>query len=184
MTITLKEVLDFAAAIGSIATAIGMLLTFRQLSLGRKQSRQQADNAAVGFVISAEGQLDPLNHTMLSAPPGVIKSVFIAEIDDNWTEDELRTFVYLRGLYVHVSRMVYIIHDKTIDIGMDDIDRADFMAPWEKVLIKYRNHPVMQRIHDNAVKNQDFNSRMLVLSRQIFGEATPDFSTKNASEST
>lgn len=137
MTLNIKETLEIAQTLAMIVTPITILLTLRQLRLGREQMKKQSDNTAVSFVLNAEGQLDGMQEQTLSAPIEVIKAAYEPEINPSWGETELRAFVYLRRVYGHISRMVYIIHDKTVDIGMDDQDRADFLLAWEKLLLKY-----------------------------------------------
>jgi len=171
MALALKDTLDLAQAIATVATPITILLTLRQLKLGREQIKKQSDNTAVNFVLNAEGQFDGMHEQALTAPIEVIKVAYGPEIDPSWTETDIRSFVYLRRLYGHVSRMVYIVNDTTVDVGMDDEDRKDFILAWERMLMKYVDHPIMLHVHKNAMRFQDYNTHMLALSQRVFGSS-------------
>lgn len=167
----LKTVLDFLQAAANIAAAIALIFAVRQIKLNREQLKKQSDNAAVNFVINAEGQFDSMTEALLGATPDLIASVHKEEVDPNWSEVELRSFVYLRRLYSQVSRMVYIVNDKTLDVGMDDNDRMEFLEVWERELRTFQTHPIMRRIHQNAVKHGNFNSHMLSWAAKVFDGA-------------
>jgi len=164
-----SRVLDILQAVGTIATPITVALAIRQLRLGRAQIKQQGDNATVNFVLNSEGQLDGMHEELMQSSAEVIRQAYGPEIDPSWGPDDLRTFVYLRRLYEHVSRMPYIVHDTTIDIGMDSSDRQVYSDLWTRTIRKHDANPVMQRIHRNALKFRDYNEHMLAISRQVVG---------------
>ncbi len=169
MFLSLKDIFDIAEAIASVATPITIMLTIRQLKLTREQVKKQSDSAAVNFVLAAEGQFDGMQQETFGAAAEVIRLAYGTEIDPAWTENELRAFVYLKRLFGHISRMVYIIHDQSIDVGMDNKDRANFLLPWTNELTKYKDHPIMRRIYENAVAHGDYNELMMNYCHKIFG---------------
>lgn len=61
--------------------------------------------------------------------------------------------------------------DREIDLGLSEADRADLIADWDRTLRKYRDHPIMRRVYQNAMRNRDYNAHMLRLAEDIFGEA-------------
>jgi hypothetical protein len=77
----------------------------------------------------------------------------------------------MKRLFDQVSRMVFIAHNQAIDLGMSQ-DQEDLIIDWENTLLKYREHPIMRRIFENAIRNQDYNQHMLALCRKIF-EGSP-----------
>ena len=168
MTISVHDVVDMAQALGSIVTPITILLALRQLRLGRQQIQKQSDTAAVNFVLTGEGQFDGMVEAFASASPAVIKRAYFAEIDESWTDDELRAFVYIRRLFGHISRMIFIIKNPSIDIGFSDDDRKKLFDDWENTLRKYKDNHIMRRVYDNAVRFQDYNDYMMALCRDVF----------------
>jgi hypothetical protein len=168
MTISLRDALDVAQALGGIVTPVTILLALRQLRLGRQQVQKQSDTAAVNFVLTAEGQFDGMVEAFASASPAVIKQAYFAEIDEHWTDDELRAFVYIRRLFGHISRMVFIIKNPAIDIGFNREDRAKLLDDWENTLRKYEYNPIMRHVYHNAVRFQDYNDYMMDLCKEVF----------------
>lgn len=168
---TPKDVLDTLQAIATIATPLTIVLTIRQLRLGQAQAKQQADNATVSFVLNSEGQFDSMHNELVGASTQVIRLAYGPEIDEVWNDDQLRTFVYLRRLYEHISRMIYIVNDTTIDIGMDARDRRTYAELWKRTIRKHDDNPIMQRIHMNAIRFKDYNERMLAISRDALKSA-------------
>jgi hypothetical protein len=109
---------------------------------------------------------------LINAPPAVIKQAYAPEIDPSWKGEDLATFTFMKRLFGQVSRMVFIAHNEAIDLGMSQKDREDLIIDWQNTLLKYREHPIMRRIFENAIRNQDYNQHMLALCRKIF-EGSP-----------
>lgn len=170
MQFSLQTVLMVAQTLASISTPIAILLAIRQFRLVRQQAKKQSDTAAVNFILQAEGQFDRAMESLINAPPAVIRQAYAPEIDPSWKDEDLAAFMFMKRLFGQVSRMVFIAHNQSIDLGMSQKDRQDLIADWENTLVKYREHPVMRRIFENAMRNQDYNRHMLAMCQKIFAD--------------
>jgi hypothetical protein len=168
MQFSLQTLLMVAQALASISTPIAILLAIRQFRLVRQQAKKQSDTAAVNFILQAEGQFDRAMEMLINAPPAVIRQAYAPEIDPSWKDEDLAAFIFMKRLFGQVSRMVFIAHNQAIDLGMSQKDREDLIVDWENTLLKYREHPIMRRIFENAMRNQDYNRHMLAICRKIF----------------
>lgn len=171
MDVNLQTVLMVAQTLASISTPIAILLAIRQFRLVRRQAKKQSDTAAVNFILQAEGQFDRAIEALMTAPPHVVRNAYAPEIDPDWPDQDLATFIFMKRLFGQVSRMVFIAHNREIDLGLSEADRADLIADWDRTLRKYRDHPIMRRVYRNAMQNRDYNAHMLRLAEEIFGEA-------------
>lgn len=169
MDFTLQTTLTVVQALAAVSTPIAILMAIRQFRLARVQAKKQSDAAGVNFILQAEGQFDRAMEGLIHAPAAVIRHAYAAEVDPTWTDQEVATFVFLKRLFGQVSRMVFIAHNEAIDLGLSSADRKDLIEDWERTLRKYRDHPIMRRIYENAMRNRDYNAHMLALSQDVFG---------------
>lgn len=169
MEFTLQNTLMVAQTLASISTPIAILLAIRQFRLVRQQAKKQSDTAAVNFILQAEGQFDRAMESLISAPAHITRQAYAPEVDPAWSDAEIATFVFMKRLFGQVSRMVFIAHNSAIDLGLSASDREDLISDWRKTLSKYRDHPIMRRVAENALRNEDYNAHMLTLTRTVFG---------------
>lgn len=171
MAVSLQTVLTVAQTVASISTPIAIFLAVRQFRLVSRQAKKQSDTAAVNFILQAEGNFDRAMEALINAPPRVVRNAYAPEIDPEWDDQSVATFMFLKRLFGQVSRMVFIAHNTAIDLGLSPKDRQALVDDWANTLKKYRDHPIMQRIVANAMRNGDYNANMLALCRQMFGDS-------------
>lgn len=162
------QVLSIIQVVTNVATVVAILFGFWQVRIATIQLRKQNDKSATEFVLNSEGQFDAMYSTLMGQSAAVIRGCFPDEIDSAWSDDDVKKYVFYLRYYGHISRMVYLVRDDTLDIGMTGGDRDKFLAPWEARLAIFRNDPIMRRIHENAVKFRNYNDHMLTLSRRVF----------------
>lgn len=164
----LEEYLQVAQLISSILTLLAVIFAFLQVRFSAIQTKRQADKSSIEFVLSSEGQFDGMSQSLLAESPSVIRRIFGEEIDTAWSDDEVKSFVYFHRYYGHISRMIYIIGDKSLEIGMNPKEREVFLQPWRSGLSRYREDKIMRRIHENGKRLGNYNKAMLQLSREVF----------------
>jgi hypothetical protein len=165
------QVLLIVQVVTNVATVVAILFGFWQVRIATIQLRKQNDKSATEFVLNSEGQFDGMYSTLMSQSASVIRCCFPDEVDPVWSDDDLKKYVFYLRYYGHISRMVYLVRDDTLDIGMKRDERDKFLAPWEARLAIFRADPIMRRIHENAVKYKNYNEHMLRLSRRVFDAA-------------
>lgn len=163
--------LSIIQAVSAVITAAAIIFAFWQVRIAARQLRKQNDKSATEFVLDAEGQFDGMYEAALSLNATTIRRIFEDQIDPEWSDEDLKKFVYLLRYFGHISRMAYLLQDSTLDIGMTADERSELLGQWQRGLSIYKGDRVMRRIHENAMRFGNYNRRMLELSRAIFGDA-------------
>jgi len=166
-----SQVLVAVQIAANVVAVLTIVFAFWQVRLGVRQLRKQSDKSATEFVLNSEGQFDGMYEALFAQQASVIRLCFPNEVDASWSDEEIKKYVFLLRYYGHISRMVYLAKDRTLDIGMSTRQREELIAPWEAGLRRYANDPVMRRIHINAVRYKNYNEDMLQLSKAVFGNA-------------
>jgi len=123
----------------------------------------------VDFTLSAEGQIDPLHHMLLREPPDVVRRIFGSKIPDSYSDEDVRAFVFYFNVYSHVSRMYFLLSNKSIDLGLDRKERSDFVEVWVSHLAQFAQDPVMKHVHAMAKRDGDFNAAFLDAADSVLG---------------
>lgn len=165
------EVLAIVQVAANIMAALTIVFMFWQVRIATRQLRKQNDKAATEFVLDAEGQFDGMFEALLGQDAAVIRICYEKEVDPHWTDSEVKKYIFFLRYYGHISRMVYLVRNQALDIGMVPKQRDNLLAPWEARLFIFKDDPIMQRIHRNALKFRNYNDHMLALSTKVFGEA-------------
>jgi len=166
------EFLSVIQAVTNFVTMLTIIFAFWQVRIAARQLRKQNDKSAIEFVLDAEGQFDGMHEALFGQDASVIRQCHSKEVDEKWSDIEVKKFVYYYRYYGHISRMVYLLMDNKLDVGMTHSERKEFLSPWIERLKIFRGDPIMQRIHESGQKYRNYNTHMLELSAQIFG--TPD----------
>jgi hypothetical protein len=128
---------------------------------------QQANDARnVDFIIQAEGQIDPLFTALLTESPSVIRAVLPEFITDDATDADVKSYIYTYFAYRHLSRIIYMLSNDSISLGMSSQQRAEFVEDWINELKKYDQHTVAS-IHAYCRETGEFNDIFIsIMDRQ------------------
>lgn len=138
---------------------------------GVQNLKKLSDSRNVDFVINAEGQIDPLHHSLVLAEPSVVRLCYDELLrKGDYSDDEVRAFVFLYYKYLHVARMFYLLFNRSLDLGMSGRERKQLINIWIADLSVYRDNPIMRDIHANAMENEDFNPAFLKAVDRIFSD--------------
>jgi hypothetical protein len=166
----MPEISQFIQNTASVVTAFAAAFAFWQVKIAARQLEKQTDKSATEFVLNAEGQFDGMYEALFDQESSVIRLCYEKEVDPSWSDEEIKKFVFLLRYYGHISRMVYLVRDQTLDIGMTADERDELLKPWEARLAIFRDDKIMNKIHSNALNFKNYNERMLDLSVKVFGQ--------------
>jgi len=164
------SVLQMVQTVTGVITALAVFFAYLQVRLTARQLRKQSDKNSIEFVLNAEGQFDGMWEALIGQSATVIRNAVPHELNPKWNDDEVKAFVCLRRRYGHIARMVFLVTDESMDLGMSADKREEFIAPWRADLRLYKDNPIMRHIHEVALKEKTTSERMLSLSKSVFGE--------------
>jgi hypothetical protein len=167
----MPDISQFIQVTASVITACAAAFAFWQVKIAARQLEKQTDKSAIEFVLNAEGQFDGMYEALFNQEPAVIRLCYEKEVDADWSDEEIKKFVFFLRYYGHISRMIYLARDQTLDIGITADERDEFLRPWEARLAIFRDDKIMNRIHSNALQFKNYNQRMLDLSVKVFGQS-------------
>jgi hypothetical protein len=165
-----SSVLGLIQAVAGAVTALTVVYYVVQVRQTNAQIRKGRDKTSIEFILDAEGQFDGTWEAIMGEDADVIRKAVPHELLPDWTDDEVKAFVFLRRRYGHIARIVFIVTDTAIDMGMSDEKREVFLAPWRADLMMFKDNPIMCHIHRVATKNKTTTPAMLDLCRSVFGE--------------
>ncbi len=131
------------------ALLFGFALTVRTI-------RQAQDSRNVDFVIQAEGQVDPMFLALLNATPAVIRSTLPGVVPASVPDEKVQPYMYVYFAYRHLSRIIYLLQNDSVSIGMDKEERRQFVNDWINEIKKY-DREILVDLHSRCRLTGEFN---------------------------
>jgi hypothetical protein len=119
--------------------------------------RHSNDARNVDFVISAEGQIDPLFGSLMTDSPEVVRAVLPALIPVNADAATTKTYAYVYFAYRHLSRIIYMLCNQSVSLGMSDRERDTYIDNWLNEVHKY-DQEILRDIHHYCRTTGEFNN--------------------------
>lgn len=126
--------------------------------------RKLRDSRGIDFIINAEGQVDDLHANLVDKDIPLIRRAFGGDIPDEYSDLEVRLYAYFFFKYSHYSRMYFLLGNRNLDLGLSEKNRNETIDAWMNEFRSFSKDPVMMKVHENAVKNMDFNQDFLQIA--------------------
>ena len=133
--------------------------------------RKFKDSRGVNFVLNAESKIDPAYQDLTAAPASVIRSIYTAYDLSKLSDDECRALPFMQSVYLHVSRITFIVANPRLDLGLSRREKEELLQIWFAHLRTFRLHPAMQIVHQSALRDRDVNEAFLRLAVNHLGPA-------------
>lgn len=160
--------MDVAATLAQIVQAVaviaGFVYTIRTI-------RQSNDARNTDFVLQAEGQIDPLFSSLMTEDAAVIRMVLPQLIPNGTLDVEVKTYAYTYFAYRHLSRIVYLLTNDSVSLGMSDKERDALLEDWLNETAKY-NQETLRTIHGFSRTTGEFNDAFIALMDRRFPPPT------------
>jgi hypothetical protein len=139
--------------IQTVVVISGFFYTIRAL-------RQANDSRNVDFIIQAEGQIDPLFTALMADSPSAIRAVLPELIPRDADDIGTKRYIYTYFAYRHLSRIIYMLSNNAISLGMSGQQRTEFVEDWINELKKY-DQGTVRSIHSYCRTTGEFNDIFL-----------------------
>jgi hypothetical protein len=133
-----------------LAVIFGFTMTVRTIEQAR-------DSRNVDFVIDAEGQVDPLFLALLNAPPEVIRKTVPGVVTPDIPDDKIAPYMHIYFAYRHLSRIIYMLQNESVSIGMSKAERRQFIDDWINEIKKY-DQEIVRDLHSRCRLTGEFNN--------------------------
>jgi hypothetical protein len=137
------------ATIQTVVVIAGFFYTVRAL-------RQANDSRNIDFIIHAEGQIDPMFITLMADSPSAIRGVLPELIPQGADDIHTKKYIYTYFAYRHLSRIIYMLSNNAISLGMSPRQRTEFVEDWINELKKY-DQGILRAIHSYCRQTGEFN---------------------------
>lgn len=148
------------ALINVLVVAFGTYLAIKNL-------KKITHSRAIDFVLDAESKIDPLRHGLVSAEPRVIREIYTAYDLTDLTDDQVAAFPFMQSVFSHVSRLYYLLCNRSLDLGLSEEQREELIVSWMGYLGSFRSSPAMQVMYKAAIRHGDFNTSFMTKARDV-----------------
>jgi hypothetical protein len=171
MVVDWKTLIDILPTLTGLATVLTLLFLWRQIAVANQQRKLDYDKSGIEFVLSIEGQADGFYGPLFNGPSSVIRSIYSNEIDQSWTDEQLKEYWFCRRLFGHIARMAYLIDENPGEFGMSKSEGERSLNLWlEELRIRIEASPVMRRVAEVAVDQTSWNDHIVRHTRRILKE--------------
>lgn len=132
-----------------LALVLGFAMTVGTINRAR-------DVQNVDFVINAEGQVDPLFLALLNATPDVIRKTVPGVVTPDVPDDKVAPYMHVYFAYRHLSRIIYMLQNESVSIGMSKSERLAFIDDWINEIKKY-DQEIVRDLHSRCRLTGEFN---------------------------
>ncbi|MER7283919.1 hypothetical protein ABT369_56855 [Dactylosporangium sp. NPDC000244] len=151
-----------------------MVLLVLSLVLAAVSIQKYRASRGIDFVLQAESAGDSLVHDLVGADPALIRGIYRSFDLERLSDDDCRSFPFMYGTYIHVSRMYFILSNSKLDYGLTGEDRDQLISAWVNDLSAFKGHPAMEIVHEKALSRRNFNAKFIELADRILvNSATP-----------
>lgn len=151
------------AAIQTVVVVGGFFYTIRAI-------HQSNDARNVDFIIQAEGQVDPLFSTLMTEDAATIRQVLPNLIPPSENDDVVKAYAYTYFAYRHLSRIIYMLNNRAVSLGMPPVERELFLEDWINEVNKY-DQRIMASIHSYGRRTGEFNDGFVAMMDKIYAAA-------------
>lgn len=153
--------------IGDWLQVISLILVVVSAATALLGIQKYRNSRGIDYILNAEGVVDPMHHELVGADPALIRSIYRGYEIDDLTDVDCRSFPFMYSIYVHVSRMHFLISSPSLDLGLSVQTRASEIEKWLRDLALYKNHPAMVAVHRTAMRSGNFNPQFMRLADDI-----------------
>jgi len=158
--------LAIVGVIQTVAVVGGFLYTIRAI-------RQSSDARNVDFIIQAEGQVDPLFVSLMQEAPDTIRRVLPNLIPPTEDDTSVKAYAYSYFAYRHLSRIIYMLGNQAISLGMSKEERQTVLTSWINEIGKY-DQEVLRSIHAYSRQTGEFNEKFTEMMDEIYEKPTTE----------
>ena len=163
--------MELTQVIGTWFQNVIILVGFIYTILAFKKSND-ANN--VNFIINAEGQVDPLYAALLEEDtPEAVHAILPLVIPQGLSPAETKSWVYTYFAYRHLSRIIYMLSNDGLDLGMKEAQRRSEVDQWLNDMKKF-DQSTVQAIHARCRATGEFNGSFVALMDARYPEAAID----------
>ncbi len=185
MSTDLNTLIQIVQALSGLATVATLIFLWRQVVVANQQRRLDYDKSGVEFVLSVEGQVDGIYEALLSASPTLIRRIYADDINQKWTDEEVKEYWYCRRLFGHIARMAYLMGENPGEFGMSKEETERFLRLWlEELRNRIAASPIMRRYVEIAVEQASWNEHIRRHAKRILEEMRASEPQQEALETT
>lgn len=154
-----------------ILSIVNTLLVLITVCLAYVNIQKFRQSRGIDFILDAESAIDPVRHGLVGADPALIRNIFRDKFYlEELSDEDCKAFPFMHAVYAHVSRMYFILYGDRLDYGLDAHDKDETINSWIRYLVLFKDHPAMQAVHRQTLRDRDRNSAFIDIATKLLGD--------------
>jgi len=171
MAMDLNTIIQIVQAVSGLATVATLLFLWWQVRAANQQRELDYHKSGIEFFLNVGGQGDGIYEALLHAPSHLIRSLYRDEVDQDWSDEQIKEYWFCRRMLGHIARMAYIVGESSNRFGMSTLQAEGFLELWLGELRKRAQvSPMMKRCLQNAIEQSNWNKHIQRYSKRILEE--------------